>query len=85
MEQYCDTENIKNIEEGDKFMQEAKVELSKSNWWFNRIDENNAIDLMNQAKNSYYLALEDIKGIDALLQTLNIISKSKDIKKHCHM
>lgn len=73
-------EESKLMQEADKYMEMAKAELSKSNWWFNRIDEIKAIDLMEKASVSYSLAQNNIKSIDALIQVLEVISKSQNPK-----
>jgi hypothetical protein len=72
----------KYMTEADKYMELALTELSKSNWWFNRIDTNKAINLLKSAGVSYALIPDFTKSAFAYLMALQLIMTSDYENKH---
>ena len=67
------------ITEGDKCVTKAREELSKANWFFNRIDKYKAINLLCKAGNSYSLVKEYNKSTSAYLEGLTVVFNSPEI------
>ena len=55
-----------------KCQEEVKKELSKADWWFNRIDKNKAIKLLTDASTYFYLAKNYTDSLDTNLQALEL-------------
>lgn len=55
-----------------KCKKEVKKELSKTDWWFNRIDKNKVIKLLTEASTYFYLAKNYIDSFDTNLQALEL-------------
>lgn len=72
-------EHTKHMTEADKYMEDAKNELSKADWWFNRIDKYKAIKLMKSAALFYSIIKEYTKTANAYLQALQLITKSPEL------
>lgn len=66
-------ETSKHMINGDKYMEEANIELSKANWWFNRINYNKVIELMKKAGVSFALIPDYIKSTTIYLKSLQLI------------
>jgi hypothetical protein len=69
----------KHILDGDKYVSTARSELSKRDWFYNRIDKNKAIELMNKAGHSYALGKNYIKSSDSYFSGLNVFFNSSKI------
>jgi len=55
-----------------KCQEEVKKELSKADWWFNRINKQKAIKLLTDASTYYYFAKNYIDSLDTNLQALEL-------------
>ena len=55
-----------------KCKEEVKKELSKADWWFNRIDKYKAIKLLTETSTYFYLAQNYTDSLDTNLQALEL-------------
>jgi hypothetical protein len=67
------------IDSAEKYLEQAKVELSKSNWWFNRIDKYKAINLMQKAANDFILGHNENKSKDVCTDALKLFILSDEL------
>ena len=69
----------KHLIDANKYMEDAKTELSKANWWFNRIDKYKAIELMKKAGITFALIPDYLKSANAYFQILQLIINSPEL------
>lgn len=66
------------IIQAEKHLEDAKKELSKANWFFNRIDKYKAVSLINNSADKYLLGKDHILSKNTYLYGLRIIISSAD-------
>lgn len=67
------------ISDANKYMEEAKAELSKANWFFNRINKSKAIELMVKSGDSYALGKDYESSINSYFECLTLINNSPEL------
>jgi tetratricopeptide (TPR) repeat protein len=69
----------KYIVDAEKYENEAKTELAKNGWFFNRIDKYKAIELMNKAGDFYNLGKNYEKSAELYLNVLTLFLQSPEL------